>query len=65
MILDRELTPLRLANAVMILVGDAERRTKMAANARALGRPEAASRVALECERLLDSGTRVSGTAAS
>jgi len=65
MILDGELSPLRLANAVMSLVGDAERRTKMAANARALGRPEAAARVALECERLLDSGTRVSGTAAS
>ena len=65
MIPDRELTPQRLADAIADLVGDAARRTRMAANARALGRPEAAARVALECERLLDSGSRVSGTAAS
>jgi len=54
MIPDRELSPERLGDAIAGLVGDAARRTKMAANARALGRPEAAARVALECERLLE-----------
>jgi UDP-N-acetylglucosamine--N-acetylmuramyl-(pentapeptide) pyrophosphoryl-undecaprenol N-acetylglucosamine transferase len=53
MITARELTPQRLADAIAGLVGDAARRTKMAENARALGRPEAAARVALECDRLL------------
>jgi UDP-N-acetylglucosamine--N-acetylmuramyl-(pentapeptide) pyrophosphoryl-undecaprenol N-acetylglucosamine transferase len=63
MIPDRELTPKRLADAIMALVTDAARRTQMATNARALGRPEAAARVALECERLLDGGTRAENAA--
>ena len=65
MIADRDLSAERLGDAIAGLVGDAARRTKMAANARAVGRPEAAARVALECERLLDAGAHVSGTAAS
>jgi UDP-N-acetylglucosamine--N-acetylmuramyl-(pentapeptide) pyrophosphoryl-undecaprenol N-acetylglucosamine transferase len=65
MIADRELTPQRLAAAIAGLVGDAARRTKMAANARALGRPEAAVRVATECERLLGGGFHASSAAPS
>jgi UDP-N-acetylglucosamine--N-acetylmuramyl-(pentapeptide) pyrophosphoryl-undecaprenol N-acetylglucosamine transferase len=59
-----ELTPQRLADAIAGLLGDAARRTRMAASARALGRPEAAARVARECERVLDSGDHASGAAA-
>ena len=65
MIPDRELSGGRLGDAIAGLVGDAGRRTKMAANARALGRPEAAARVAGECERLLDAGIHASGAAPS
>lgn len=64
MIVDRFL-PDRLGGAIAGLVGDAARRTKMAANARALGRPEAAARVARECERLLGAGAHAFGAAAS
>jgi UDP-N-acetylglucosamine--N-acetylmuramyl-(pentapeptide) pyrophosphoryl-undecaprenol N-acetylglucosamine transferase len=63
MIPDHELSAERLGDAIAGLVGDAARRTKMAANARALGRPEAAARVALECERLLDVRAHASAAA--
>jgi len=63
MIPDRELTPKRLADAIAGLVTDAARRTQMAANARALGRPEAAARVAMECEKLLGGALRAENAA--
>jgi UDP-N-acetylglucosamine--N-acetylmuramyl-(pentapeptide) pyrophosphoryl-undecaprenol N-acetylglucosamine transferase len=63
MIPDRELTPKRLADAITDLVTDEARRTRMAANARALGRPEAAARVAAECERLLGGASRAANPA--
>ncbi len=63
MIPDRELTPKRLGDALAGLITDAARRTQMAANARVLGRPEAAARVAMECERLLDGALRAANTA--
>jgi len=63
MIPDRELTPKRLSDAIAGLVGDAARRATMAANARALGRPEAAARVAEECESLLDASAHAFGAA--
>jgi UDP-N-acetylglucosamine--N-acetylmuramyl-(pentapeptide) pyrophosphoryl-undecaprenol N-acetylglucosamine transferase len=53
MILDRELTGERLAAALGPLLADGARRTSMAAYARSLGRPDAAERVADECERLI------------
>jgi UDP-N-acetylglucosamine--N-acetylmuramyl-(pentapeptide) pyrophosphoryl-undecaprenol N-acetylglucosamine transferase len=56
MILDRELTGERLAAALRGLLDDASRRDAMAAAARALGRPDAADRVAAECLRLLPRG---------
>lgn len=55
LIVDRELTGERLATALERLVRDGAYREKMAAAARALGRPEAAARVAEECLRLLAS----------
>jgi UDP-N-acetylglucosamine--N-acetylmuramyl-(pentapeptide) pyrophosphoryl-undecaprenol N-acetylglucosamine transferase len=54
MILDRELTGSRLAAALERLVRDPARRAAMAAGAHALARPEAAERVADECQRLLE-----------
>jgi UDP-N-acetylglucosamine--N-acetylmuramyl-(pentapeptide) pyrophosphoryl-undecaprenol N-acetylglucosamine transferase len=53
MILDRELTGERLAAVVGPLLEDGARRAAMAARARALGRPDAAERVADECGRLI------------
>ena len=55
MILDRELSGERLAAALRTLTDDPARRAAMAARARALGRPDAADRVAEECVRLLAS----------
>jgi len=55
MILDRELSGERLAAALQTLTDDPARRAAMAARARALGRPDAADRVAEECVRLLAS----------
>jgi UDP-N-acetylglucosamine--N-acetylmuramyl-(pentapeptide) pyrophosphoryl-undecaprenol N-acetylglucosamine transferase len=52
MILDRELTGERLASALRALAADPQRRATMRARARALGRPDAAERVAEECVRL-------------
>ncbi len=52
MILDTELHGERLAAALRSLLGDAGKRAAMAARARALGRPDAAERVADECLRL-------------
>jgi UDP-N-acetylglucosamine--N-acetylmuramyl-(pentapeptide) pyrophosphoryl-undecaprenol N-acetylglucosamine transferase len=51
LILDPELTGERLAACVERLVGDPGRRGAMAAAARRLGRPDAAERVADECQR--------------
>jgi UDP-N-acetylglucosamine--N-acetylmuramyl-(pentapeptide) pyrophosphoryl-undecaprenol N-acetylglucosamine transferase len=53
MLLDRELDGARLAATLQALQDDPARRASMAARARALGRPDAAERVAEECERLL------------
>jgi UDP-N-acetylglucosamine--N-acetylmuramyl-(pentapeptide) pyrophosphoryl-undecaprenol N-acetylglucosamine transferase len=50
---DRDLTGERLAATLRALVDDPARRTAMAARARALGRPDAAERVATECMRLM------------
>jgi UDP-N-acetylglucosamine--N-acetylmuramyl-(pentapeptide) pyrophosphoryl-undecaprenol N-acetylglucosamine transferase len=63
MIPSRELTPKRLADALSGLITDAAKRTQMAANARALGRPEAALSVAMECERLLDGASHAENAA--
>jgi len=52
MILDRELSGERLAEALGALVRDPERRARMATQARACGIPDAAERVASECMRL-------------
>src|SRR2546425_427389 len=52
MILDAALDGERLATALRALLEDAGRRVTMAARARALGRPDAAERVATECLRL-------------
>ena len=49
MILDRELDGARLAAVVRPLLEDAAQRGRVAAQARALGRPDAAARVAVEC----------------
>jgi len=54
MILDRELEGPRLAAALHGLLGDPARRARMAAAARALGRPDAAARVADECLALAE-----------
>jgi UDP-N-acetylglucosamine--N-acetylmuramyl-(pentapeptide) pyrophosphoryl-undecaprenol N-acetylglucosamine transferase len=51
LILDPELTGERLAACVERLVADPARRGAMAAQARGLGRPDAAERVAEECRR--------------
>jgi UDP-N-acetylglucosamine--N-acetylmuramyl-(pentapeptide) pyrophosphoryl-undecaprenol N-acetylglucosamine transferase len=58
LILDAELTGERLAATLRALLEDAERRTTMASHARALGRPDAAARVADTClrERKCDAG---------
>jgi UDP-N-acetylglucosamine--N-acetylmuramyl-(pentapeptide) pyrophosphoryl-undecaprenol N-acetylglucosamine transferase len=53
MILDRDLDGERLAAALVALADAPERRAAMADRARALGRPDAAWRVAEECVRLL------------
>jgi UDP-N-acetylglucosamine--N-acetylmuramyl-(pentapeptide) pyrophosphoryl-undecaprenol N-acetylglucosamine transferase len=53
MILERDLTPERLGDAIAGLVRDGARRAAMAASARALGRPEAADEVARQCLQLL------------
>ena len=55
MIPDRELTGERLATSLRALLAEPARRTAMAAAARALGRPDAAARVAAECRHLLAS----------
>jgi UDP-N-acetylglucosamine--N-acetylmuramyl-(pentapeptide) pyrophosphoryl-undecaprenol N-acetylglucosamine transferase len=52
MILDVELTGKRLAASLGALLADAGRRARMAERARALGRPDAAQRVAEECLRI-------------
>ena len=52
-ILDRELTGERLAVSLGALLDDGGRRAAMAAAASALGRPDAAARVAAECRALL------------
>ena len=52
MILDAALDGERLGTALRRLLEDAGRRETMAARARALGRPDAAERVATECLRL-------------
>jgi len=52
MILDAALDGERLGTALRALLEDAGRRATMAARARALGRPDAAERVATECLRL-------------
>src|SRR5439155_1722442 len=52
MILDAALDGERLATALRALLADAGRRATMAVRARALGRPDAAERVAEECLRL-------------
>jgi len=52
MILDRELSGERLAARLAALLDDPPRRIAMAAQARGLGRPDAAERVAAECLRL-------------
>src|SRR5438477_500951 len=52
MILDVALEGDRLGTALRSLLEDAGRRATMAARARALGRPDAAERVATECLRL-------------
>ena len=52
MVLDRELSGERLATALGPLLGDGAVRARMAAAARALGRPDAAERVADVCESL-------------
>jgi UDP-N-acetylglucosamine--N-acetylmuramyl-(pentapeptide) pyrophosphoryl-undecaprenol N-acetylglucosamine transferase len=54
MILDRALDGPRLAAALRGLLADPARRARMAAAARALGRPEAAARVAEECLALAE-----------
>ena len=53
MILDRDLDGERLATALRSLLGDADRHAAMATAARALGRPQAAERVAAECLAIL------------
>ena len=54
MILDRELTGERLASALRALAADPQMRATMRTRARALGRPDAAERVAEECVRLAE-----------
>jgi UDP-N-acetylglucosamine:LPS N-acetylglucosamine transferase len=55
MILDRALDGPRLAAALRgLLLADPARRARMAAAARALGRPDAAARVAEECLALAE-----------
>jgi UDP-N-acetylglucosamine--N-acetylmuramyl-(pentapeptide) pyrophosphoryl-undecaprenol N-acetylglucosamine transferase len=56
MILDRELDGERLASALRPLLEDAPTRARMAAAARAAGRPDAAARVADVCEAEIRSG---------
>ena len=56
MILDRELTGERLAAAIAALTDDPERHAAMASRARALGRPDAAGRVAEVCLGLVRPG---------
>jgi UDP-N-acetylglucosamine--N-acetylmuramyl-(pentapeptide) pyrophosphoryl-undecaprenol N-acetylglucosamine transferase len=53
MILDRDLTGARLAATLRTILHDPGRRTAMAEHARALGRPDAAERVAEECLHLI------------
>lgn len=53
MILDRELDGLRLADALAPLLHDPDARARMAACARALGRPDAAAHVARICIAVL------------
>ncbi len=52
LVLERELTAVRLADEIAGLLDDAARRTRMAAAARALARPEAARLVVEQCEAL-------------
>jgi UDP-N-acetylglucosamine--N-acetylmuramyl-(pentapeptide) pyrophosphoryl-undecaprenol N-acetylglucosamine transferase len=52
LILDRDLAPERLANELAGLLEDADRRQRMGAAARALGRPEASRLVAEQCAML-------------
>jgi len=52
LILDRDLTPERLADALARLLDDADRRREMGAAARALARPEAGRLVAEQCALL-------------
>jgi UDP-N-acetylglucosamine--N-acetylmuramyl-(pentapeptide) pyrophosphoryl-undecaprenol N-acetylglucosamine transferase len=58
MILDRELSPSRLAEAITGLRAAPERLATMARNARAVGRPDAADRVADVCLELVQEGRR-------
>lgn len=55
-ILDRELTGARLAEAIIELAGDRARLVNMAAAARALGVPDAAARVAATCRAVMRGG---------
>jgi len=52
LILDRDLSPERLADELVRLLDDADRRQQMGAAARALGRPEASRLVAEQCALL-------------
>ena len=52
LILDRDLTPERLADALARLLDDADRRREMGAAARAIARPEAGRLVAEQCALL-------------
>ena len=53
---ERDLTGERLAQVLVALAGDGERRRRMAAAARAEGRPDAAARVADHIEQLAGNG---------
>ncbi len=60
MILDRDLDGGAFARALTALLDDPDRRTRMAAAARAWGRPDAASAAADECERAFGAAKSVS-----
>jgi UDP-N-acetylglucosamine--N-acetylmuramyl-(pentapeptide) pyrophosphoryl-undecaprenol N-acetylglucosamine transferase len=62
MILEAELTGARLAASLRALLDDGDRRDAIAARARALGRPDAAVRVAEACLRERKCASRVAAT---